>query len=58
MVRLAWLILGAILAMVGWDLLVRSWLGLAGWLALGVGVGIAVAVVGSLVHDALAGPRG
>src|SRR5438876_557253 len=56
-VRLTWFILAVILALIGWDLLLRDWLGLVGWLVLGVGVGIAVAVVGSLLHDALAGPH-
>ena len=57
MVRLTWFILAVILALIGWDLLLRDWLGLVGWVVLGVGVGIAVAVVGSLLHDALAGPH-
>ena len=58
MVRLTWFILAVVLALGGWDLLIRNWLGLAGWLAMGIGAGIAVAVVGSLLHDALAGgPR-
>jgi hypothetical protein len=56
-VRLTWLIVAVILALVGWDLVIRDWLGLVGWLVMGVGVGIAVAVLGSLLHDALAGPR-
>lgn len=55
--RLVWLILAVVLAMAGWDLLLRDWLGFLGWLALGLGVGIAVAVLGSLVHDLLVGPR-
>jgi hypothetical protein len=57
MVRLTWFILAVVLALAGWDLLIRNWLGLAGWLVMGVGAGIAVAVLGSLLHDALAGPR-
>jgi len=56
MVRLTWFILAVILALVGWDLVIRGWLGLFGWLVMGVGVGIGVAVLGSLLHDALAGP--
>jgi len=55
-VRLTWFILAVILALVGWDLVIRGWLGLFGWLVMGVGVGIGVAVLGSLLHDALAGP--
>ena len=57
MVRLTWFILAVVLALAGWDLLIRNWLGLFGWLVLGIGAGIAVAVLGSLLHDALAGPR-
>jgi len=56
MVRLTWFIVAVILALVGWDLVIRDWLGLVGWLVMGVGVGIAVAVLGSLLHDALASP--
>ena len=56
MVRLTWFILAVVLALVGWDLVIRDWLGLFGWLVMGVGVGIGVAVLGSLLHDALAGP--
>jgi hypothetical protein len=56
-VRLTWFILAVVLALAGWDLLVRSWLGLLGWLVMGIGAGIGVAVLGSLLHDALAGPR-
>jgi hypothetical protein len=55
--RLTWFILAVVLALVGWDLLIRDWLGWFGWLVPGVGAGIAVAVLGSLLHDALAGPR-
>jgi hypothetical protein len=55
--RLTWFILAVVLALAGWDLLVRDWLGWLGWLVTGIGVGIAVAVLGSLLHDALAGPR-
>jgi len=56
MVRLTWFILAVVLALVGWELVLRDWLGLFGWLVMGVGVGIGVAVLGSLLHDALAGP--
>ena len=56
MVRLTWFIVAVILALVGWDLVIRDWLGLVGWLVMGVGVGVAVAVLGSLLHDALGGP--
>jgi hypothetical protein len=56
-VRLTWFILAVVLALAGWDLLIRNWLGLVGWLVLGIGAGIAVAVLGSLLHDAMAGSR-
>jgi len=55
--RLVWFIVAVILALVGFDLLARDWLGWTGWFVIGVGVGIGTAVVGSLAHDALAGPR-
>jgi hypothetical protein len=54
--RLIWFILAVVLALAGVDLLVRDWLGLAGWVPIGVGVGIAASVVGSLLYDALVGP--
>ena len=44
--------------MLGYDLLLRDWLGDTGWFVIGVGVGIATAVLGSLAHDALAGTGG
>ena len=46
-----------VLVLVGFDLLARGWLGWTGWLVAGVGIGIGSGVVGSLLHDALAGPR-
>lgn len=58
MARLVWFVVAVILALAGFDLLVRDWLGWTGWLVAGVGIGIGSAVVGSLLHDALAGPRG
>ena len=57
MTRLAWFIGAVILVLVGFDLLARDWLGWTGWFVIGVGVGVGTAVVGSLAHDALAGPR-
>ena len=57
MARLAWFTAAVILALVGFDLLLRDWLGETGWFVIGVGGGIACAVVGSLAHDVLAGPR-
>jgi hypothetical protein len=55
MERGLWALAGLVLGLGGWYLVL---LGIAGWLAyllIGVGVGIGVAVVGSLAHDALAG---
>jgi hypothetical protein len=55
--RLIWALVALILGLVGWLMLLNGVLGLAGFLAIGVGVGIGCAVLGSLAHDALAGPR-
>lgn len=55
--RLAWFLIGVVLVLVGFDLLARGWLGWSGWLVAGVGLGIGSGVIGSLLHDALAGPR-
>jgi hypothetical protein len=55
--RLAWFIVAVVVGLVGADLLVRDWLGWTGWFLGGIGVGIGCAVIGSLLHDALAGPR-
>ncbi len=52
-----WFLAAVLLGLGGWDLLIRDWLGWSGYLVVGVGVGIATAVVGSLAHDALAGSR-
>ena len=57
MVRLGWLLGAVILGLLGFDLLVRQWLGWTGWFVIGVGAGIGCGVLGSLAHDALAGPR-
>jgi len=40
------------------DLLLRAWLGDTGWFLIGVGAGIACAVLGSLAHDALTAGTG
>jgi len=53
MVRLIWLIVAAILGLLGYDLLLRELLGWTGYFVAGVGIGIASAVVGSYAHDAL-----
>ena len=57
MVRLTWLIVAVIFGLFGWDMLERAWLGWTGYFVIGVGVGIATSVIGSLAHDALAGSR-
>lgn len=55
--RLIWGLVAVVLGLLGWLLLLDDLFGLAGYLVIGVGVGIACAVIGSLAHDALAGPR-
>jgi hypothetical protein len=55
--RLVWALVALILGLAGWLMLISSVLGISGYVVVGVGVGIACAVVGSLAHDALAGPR-
>ena len=57
MTRLVWVILAVVLGLLGFDMLARDLLGWTGWFVAGVGIGIGCAVVGSLLHDALAGPR-
>ncbi len=57
MSRLWWFTLAVVLALGGWELLLREILGWSGWLVIGIGCGIGCAVIGSLAHDALAGPR-
>jgi len=54
---LVWALLALVLGLAGWLLLLNSVLGISGYLVIGVGVGIVCAVLGSLAHDALAGPR-
>lgn len=56
MARLAWLIGALTAAFAGYDLLIRGALGWAGWLLIGVGIGVGTSVLGSLAHDLLAGP--
>jgi hypothetical protein len=55
--RLVWALVALILGLGGWLMLINSVLGISGYVVVGVGVGIGCAVVGSLAHDALAGPR-
>lgn len=55
--RLVWALVALILGLGGWLMLLNAALGIWGYVVVGVGVGIGCAVVGSLAHDALAGPR-
>jgi hypothetical protein len=55
--RLVWALVALVLGLLGWLMLLDEVLGTAGYVLVGVGVGIGCAVVGSLAHDALAGPR-
>ena len=55
--RLVWALIGLVIGLAGWLMLVQGVFGQAGFVVVGVGVGIGCAVVGSLAHDVLAGPR-
>jgi hypothetical protein len=55
--RLVWVLVALVLGLGGWLMLLNGVLGISGYVVVGVGVGIGCAVVGSLAHDALAGPR-
>ncbi|TMB94849.1 MAG: hypothetical protein E6J40_13260 [Chloroflexi bacterium] len=55
--RLVWALVALVLALLGWLMLINAAFGISGYLVVGVGVGIGCAVIGSLAHDALAGPR-
>lgn len=55
--RLVWALVALILGLGGWLMLLNGMLGASGYVVVGVGVGIGCAVLGSLAHDALAGPR-
>jgi hypothetical protein len=55
--RLVWALVALVLGLGGWLMLLNGTLGFWGYVVVGVGVGIGCAVVGSLAHDALAGPR-
>ncbi len=55
--RLVWALVALVLGLGGWLMLVDAVLGGAGYVLAGIGVGIGCALLGSLAHDALAGPR-
>ena len=55
--RLVWALVALVLGLAGWLLLLNGVLGISGYLVIGIGAGIGCAVLGSLAHDALAGPR-
>lgn len=55
--RLVWALIALVLGLGGWLMLIDGVLDSAGYVVAGVGVGIGCAVIGSLAHDALAGPR-
>ena len=55
--RVVWVLVALVLGLAGWLMLLNEVLGIAGYVLVGVGLGIGCAVVGSLAHDALAGPR-
>ncbi len=55
--RLVWTLIALVLGLAGWLMLIQAVAGQAGFVAIGIGLGIVCAVIGSLAHDALAGPR-
>ncbi len=55
--RLVWALIALVLALAGWWPLLSGVFGGSGYLVIGVGAGIACALIGSMAHDALAGPR-
>ncbi|HYT13013.1 MAG TPA: hypothetical protein VEL12_09520 [Candidatus Nitrosopolaris sp.] len=55
--RLVWALVALLLGLLGWLMLINEVFGMSGYVVVGVGVGIGCAVIGSLAHDALAGPR-
>lgn len=55
--RLVWALVALVLGLLGWLMLINGVFGISGYVLVGIGVGIGCAVVGSLAHDALAGPR-
>ena len=55
--RLVWALAALVLGLAGWLMLLNEVLGISGYVVVGIGVGIGCAVIGSLAHDALTGPR-
>jgi len=55
--RLVWALVALILGLGGWLMLLNDTFGASGYVVVGIGAGIGCAVIGSLAHDALAGPR-
>lgn len=55
--RLVWTLIALVTGLAGWLMLVDGVGGDAGFIPIGIGLGITCAVIGSLAHDALAGPR-
>lgn len=55
--RLVWALVALVLALAGWWLLLNGVFGQFGYVVIGIGVGIASALIGSMAHDALAGRR-
>jgi len=55
--RLVWALVALILGLGGWLMLIDGVLGASGYVVAGIGLGIGCALIGSLAHDALAGPR-
>lgn len=55
--RLIWMLIALVVALAGWFMLIQDLAGQAGFVLIGIGVGVGCAVIGSLAHDALAGPR-
>ena len=54
MTRLLWALVAVILCLTGYYLTLYDAVAWAGFVVLGIGLGIGAAVLGSLVHDALA----
>ena len=55
--RLVWALVALVLGLLGWLMLINGVFGISGYIVVGIGLGIGCAVIGSLAHDALAGPR-